>query len=149
METLDLYFGKKAPQLPAGFKEFLVKVAPWLVVISLVFSIPYLLTLIGFSAMALPGMYAAGYGGFGLQAIFSIVLFVLHALALPGLFKRSPSGWNFIFYATLVSLLQSLIMFNVVGFVLGFVIGFYFLFQLRPYYFGEVGPMPMSPAPQI
>jgi hypothetical protein len=133
--TLDLYFGKKAPQLPAGLKSFLVKVAPYITLLGILFTIPVVLTLFGLSV----GFgYGVGASGFSLSVILTIIVIVLEIIALPGLFKPSSKGWTMMFYATLVSLLQNLLMMNWVGFVLGAVISFYFLFQLKSYYFGGI-----------
>ena len=147
--TLDLYFGKKAPQMPTGLKEFLVKVAPYLSVLGVLLIIPAILILLGLSSRfgGLPyAAYGVGYGGFGITAIFSIILVVLYILAIPGLFKRSPSGWNFMFYAVLVGAVQNLLSYNLIGLLVGLAISFYILFQIRSYYFG--GATMTSPTSQ-
>ena len=148
IDTLDLYFGKKAPQMPAGIKEFIVKVSPWLSVVGVILTVPAVLAILGlgayFSSFARYGMVGYGYSGFGIWSVFTIIMTVLYIMAIPGLFKRSPSGWNFMFYAALVGGLQNLISFNLVGLVVGLLIGFYILFQLKPYYFGGATTSPFS-----
>lgn len=143
IETLDLYFNKKAPQIPQGGKDFIVKVAPYLTIISILFMIPALLIIAGLNAM-MPYQYAQ-YNGFGIWAVFTIVITVLYVMALPGLFKPSPKGWNYTFYAVLVSALQNLLMMNIVSLIIGLAIGFYVLFQVKSHYFG--GPLMVTPAP--
>jgi hypothetical protein len=59
---------------------------------------------------------------------------LLEALSLPGLFKRTRQGWRYAFYATLVSVVGSLIGFDVIGAIVSAVVGFYILFQIRSYY---------------
>ena len=147
---LDEWFGQKAPKLPAGVKEFIVKVAPYLVILGIILSLPAILSFLGFRPMfygyGYGMMYGRGimYGGFmggSLLAIFNIAMVVLYALAVPGLMKRLPAGWNYSFYAVLVCGVQNLLMLNVVGLIIGLAIGFYVLFQVKPFYFGGVTMM--------
>jgi len=142
INQLNVWFGEKAPALPTKFKEILVKIAPWLSLISIAFSVPAILALIGISAsFSRYGMY-----GYGVTSswfwIFSAAIIVLNILALPGLFKPSKSGWMFSFYAVLVSGLSNLVMMNIGGLIIGLAIGFYILFQIKPYYFGGAQVMP-------
>ena len=65
--------------------------------------------------------------------LFAIASLVLEAIALPGLFKRSKAGWNFVFYAVLVSTVSYLLHLDVLSLVFT-VVTFYFLFQIRSYY---------------
>src|SRR3990172_1763161 len=116
-KMLDEYLVKKAPALPANFKEMLVKFAPYLAIIGVVISVPALLTLLGASAMLSSSMYYAVYGaglgyGYYLSIAFLIAVVALEALAIPGLFAKSKKGWNLLFYATLVSALSSLVGMN-------------------------------------
>ena len=140
IETLELYFGKKAPQLPTNVKEIIVKFAPYLAILGVVAAIPAVLNLVGFGgtfgAMMPYSRYTMGYGGFGIAAIFSIVGLVLNALAISGLFKRTASGWNYSFYSVLVGAVQNILMMNIIGLIISFAIGCYILFQIRAYYFG-------------
>lgn len=135
ISTLNEYFGKKAPQLPVNVREFIVKVSPYLAIISAVLAAPAVLALLGLSATYgayLPYMAAAN--GLGISVIISIAVIVLNAMAIPGLFKRSISGWNFVFYGTIVSALGSLLTYNVLNAVISLIISFYFLFQVRSLY---------------
>lgn len=134
IETLDGYFGKKAPQLPAEVKEFIVKVSPYLAILSAVLAAPAVLALLGLSSMFGFLPYMAAANGLGISVIVSIAVIVLNVMAIPGLFKRAMSGWNFVFYGLAVSALGSLLMGNIVNALIGLVIGFYFLFQVRPLY---------------
>lgn len=94
-KTLDLYFGKKAPALPNGVKEFLVNIAPWLTLIVVVISLPAVLALVGISSFVMPMAYfVAPLGGpwLMLSSVVLVVTIILEALAIPGLFKRSKQG---------------------------------------------------------
>ncbi len=134
IETLDEYFGKKAPQLPAEVKEFIVKVSPYLAIISAVLAAPAILALLGLTSMFGFLPYMAASNGLGISVVVSIAVIVLNVMAIPGLFKRALSGWNYVFYGMGVSALGSLLMGNVVNALIGLAIGLYFLFQVRPLY---------------
>ncbi len=142
IEQLDLYFGKKAPQLPRGFKEGIVKFAPIIVIIGLIFFALAIIPLLGLVAASfgLSAIAGAVVGQSGFSILISlaalVVIELLYLFALPGLKSRTIKGWNFVFYAQLVSALDSLLHVNLFGLVIGAVIGFYFLFQIRPYYTG-------------
>lgn len=136
--TLDLYLGQKAPALPANWKEVLVKVAPWVVLVLLVLSLPAVLALLGIGALLSPLSFAAGgaMGGatYMLSMVLLIISLVLEALAIPGLFKKSRQGWTFLYYSTLVSIVSSLVSFNVIGGLLFSLISLYLLFQVKNLY---------------
>jgi hypothetical protein len=135
--TLDLYFNKKAPQLPANIKEAIVKYGPYITLVLLVLSLPFILGLLGLSALFMP---AAALGGarFGLTYMLGVILMLvqlgLEVWALPGLFKRQKSGWDKLFYSSLVSVVYNLVSMNLFGLIIGAMISFYFLFQVRSYY---------------
>lgn len=137
--TLDEYFVKKAPfQLPDGVKEFIVAFGPWITVVLLALTLPIILAALGLSAVfapfaALGGGLQGGYA-WGIGTILTLVVFVLEIFALPGLFARRKSGWNLLFYASLVSILYNLAYFNLGGLVIGTLINWYLLFQVRSYY---------------
>lgn len=136
-DTLELYLVKKAPALPENIKELLVKLAPWITLILLIISLPAVLFLLGVGTVLMPFAYLGGaaYGTtYTISMVVLAVSLVLEALAIPGLFKRTKSGWNLVFYSSLVSLVSSLIMFNVVSGIISALIGLYILFQIRSHY---------------
>lgn len=135
--TLDLYFGKKAPALPKDIKEIIVKLSPYLVALMLILSLPAILAVLGISAFFMPVSYGFGlhYGfNYTLGIIFLVISVVISALALPGLFKRAQSAWRLMFYSSLVSLVQNLVSFNWGALIIGGLVSFYILFQVREYY---------------
>lgn len=136
-QTLDLYFRQKAPALPPGVKEFIVKIAPWLVLLGVIISIPAILALFGLSALIAPVAMMGGANQ-GITYLISMgflgVSVIFDALAIPGLFKRAKQGWNFVFYASLLSLAQSAVSLQLVSLIVGALISFYILFQIREYY---------------
>lgn len=144
---LEEYLVKKAPfAIPAGGKEFIVKIAPYLVILAAIIAIPAILFGLGLSAFLAPFAavgYAMGYG-FGFTAVISLVIsivaLVLELFAVPGLFKRTKSAWRLVFYASIVSLIGSIFSLSthygngIVGTLIGLIIGWYILFQVKDLY---------------
>jgi hypothetical protein len=136
---LDEYMVAKAPfHIPMGGKEFLAKVAPYLVILFAFMAVLALLALLGLSSLLAPvGMMMGGlaFGWFGIvAAVTSIGTLVLEVMAIPGLFKRTHAAWRLMFYASLVSFAGSILSFNIVGAIIGGLIGWYILFQMKELY---------------
>jgi hypothetical protein len=130
------YLGKKAPALPPGVKSFLVLVAPWLIIISILMALPAVLLLLGINAF-LPGLFyyqAIGSVNFTLVLLIETLALVFNLIALPGLFKKTVSGWTWVYYAVLAQTLASLFSANLAGGIIGLIISMYILFQVRSYY---------------
>lgn len=137
MEIEKIVLNKKVPGLSDNTKELIVKISPWFAAISMLMLLPIILAAFGISAIALPFSYLGGlHMGFSytLGLVFSFGMIVLELMALPGLFKRQEKAWRLMFYSTLLSLVQQLLRFDVVGLVIGAVISFYFLFQVKSKY---------------
>jgi len=135
IEKLALH--KQVAALPENIKELIVKLSPWFAVIGVIMVAPLLLAALGISAVAYPFAYLAGTRlGFAytIGLIFSVGMLILELLAIPGLFRRQLSAWRLMFYATLLSLVQNLVNFNLGALVIGGVISFYFLFQVKSKY---------------
>jgi hypothetical protein len=139
--TLNVYFGQKAPAMPPNVKELLVKAAPWITLFILVITLPAVLIALGLGALAAPLAFLIGPGyGISNGVTYTIAMLILgvsvllEALSLPGLFKRTRQGWRYAFYATLVSVVGSLIGLDFIGAIVSAVVGFYILFQIRSYY---------------
>jgi len=138
--TLDEYFGKRAPQLPENIKELIVKIAPYLTIVGIIFTIPAILLLLGLtgiativapiggaaSVAAVPTMWIAG--------LLLIPVIVLEAMAIPGLFAKTKIGWKYTYWAQLVSTVSSLVSLNIFGAIIGGALGFYILFQIKNHY---------------
>lgn len=135
--TLDLYLVKKAPALPEGWKELIVKIAPWLVAIGLVFGVLGALALFGIGSALMP-LALVGGGSvsvmFLVSSVFLVVSLVLELLALPGLFKKQAKSWRLLYYASLVGALHNLVTFNLGGLIIGTLLGLYILFQIKSHY---------------
>lgn len=134
---LEEYLFKKAPGLPDGWKEFIVKVLPWFTLIVLILSVPLILAFLGISLVVLPFSFIGGLGT-GVNAFISwIVLvasFVLDLLALKGLFNKQGQGWTYLYWGVLLNGVYNLFTLNLGSLVIGTGISLYILFQIRSYY---------------
>ena len=136
--TLEVYFVDKAPfQLPAGAKEFIVKYGPWITLILLILTLPALLLAFGLGALvarfAFLGGLQAGVS-YGVGMIFSAVILVMEAFAIPGLLKRKLGGWRLMYWAALLGAVENLISFNLGGLIIGTLLSLYIIFQVKSYY---------------
>jgi len=140
--NLDEYLGKKAPQIPSKWKELLVKIAPYLAILGVVLGVPAVLALFGLSTFLVPmstiGGMVSGRPFLGIGYIVSVIflagVIVLEALSISPLFRRSKTGWNYMFYAALLGAVQNLLSFNIGGLVIGTLLSLYILFQVKEFY---------------
>ncbi len=134
--TLDTYLVDKAPKLPENWRELFVKFLPWVTLVLLILALPALFFLFGLGAILMPFSFLGGMGAgasFSFGLIVSLVSLVLEVMALPGLFNRKRQGWVFIYWATLVSVLSSLLSFSIGGVVFS-IIWLYLIFQVKNHY---------------
>jgi hypothetical protein len=138
---LDTYMVTKAPfALPAELKEFIVKVSPYLIIVFAILALPLIFGAMGLTAVLSPyAMMGGGWGfGWGFRSIISlavaVITLVIEVMAVPGLFKRTHGAWRLVFYASIVSLVGSLLSFNIIGGIIGAIIGWYILFQVKDKY---------------
>lgn len=134
---LNVYLVQKVPYtLPEGAKRFIVNVGPWISLILLLLTLPIILAAFGLAAVFTPIAYTSS--AWGVMTTVGLVLALielgLYGLALPGLFKKSKVGWNFIFYGVLISAVDAVIRLNILNLVVGTLISLYILFQVRSYY---------------
>lgn len=142
LETmLDEYLGKKAPAMPENMKETLVSFAPYLAIIGIVISLPAIFAILGIGAAMGPfsAFLGAGYMmSYGFTYYVGIIALIVGAvfegLAIPGLFKRAMSAWRFMYYASLISFVASVLQGNLSSAIIGGLIGLYILFQVKHMY---------------
>ena len=135
--TLQTYLVDKAPSIPENIKEIIVKFSPWLTLIFFVLSLPAILFALGVGTILTPFSYLGGLRiclGYTLGILFTAVVLVVEAIAIPGLFKRKMSAWKLLFYASLLSGVQALISFNLGGLIIGTGLSLYILYQVKSYY---------------
>lgn len=137
-DMFELYLVKKAPfSIPDNWKEIIVKFSPWISLILMIVALPAILAVLGLGTLFMPFSYLGGLDvGFNYTVglIFSAVILVLEAIAIPGLFKRSLKGWRFVYYASLLGMVQNLVTLNLGGLIIGGLISMYVLFQIKSYY---------------
>lgn len=137
VEIEKIVLSKNIPGLPENVKEIIVKLSPWLTLISMIMLLPLILAAFGLSAIGLPFSYLGGIRmGFGytIGLVFTFGVIALQLMAIPGLFKRQEKAWRLVFYSIILSLVQQLFRFDIVGLVVGGAISFYFLFQVKSKY---------------
>ncbi len=155
---LDGIFGKKSPlQLPKDVRDLLVKIAPWLAlaggVIGLAASwgfwrsghaVNQLVDWANQFSTALGGEAVSNH--LGVMWYVSLVAMVIQSLlmlaAFGGLKEQKKTGWNLLFYSSLVSVVLAIAylftsgygFFSFVGSLIGTAIGMFLLFQVRRHY---------------
>ncbi|MFO0704065.1 MAG: hypothetical protein U0525_05075 [Patescibacteria group bacterium] len=133
------YLVTKAPfSIPEEWKNLIITIMAWLNVIGIIVAIPVLLALLGLGTILAPLAAISGQGlnplsniGGIIAAVFTVAGLALSIMAAPGLFKREKKAWTLSFYNVLLSMVQSLISFNLGGLIIGGLIGLYVLYQLR------------------
>lgn len=137
VEIEKLALHKKVPSLPDNVKEIIVKITPWLILLSMILLVPLLLTALGISTLMLPLSYLGGLRlgvSHTLGLVFAFAYLALELFALPGLFKRQQKAWRLLFYTALLTMLEKLLNFDLGGLVIGGAISMYFLFQVKSKY---------------
>lgn len=168
LETkLDEIFARKAPKLPEGGKNTLVKWAPWISLIAGVLSLFSAWSLwnwarvanglLNYTTQFCNGYSVATYSTYcpavpsrfslwlWLAVIFLAIEGVLYLLAYSGLRDRKKSGWNYLYYGALVNVAYAVVSLftnydkvgHFVGGLVGSAIAFYILFQIRSAYLGK------------
>lgn len=137
-QKLGYYFGHKAPAIPEKLKKGIVRFGPWIILLSLILTIPIVLALLGINNPLVPPQYIQNSLNTNLlgkiMLAISLIALLLEALSLPGLFKKRKSGWYLLYYSTLLGVLQNLVSLNIIGLIIGSIISFYILFQIKEYY---------------
>ncbi|HUQ85638.1 MAG TPA: hypothetical protein VM077_04900 [Candidatus Limnocylindrales bacterium] len=139
IDSMDDFF-KKAPALPVTWREFLVKVSPWLALVFGIIGVIGGLAAVGLltalSPLAIFGGTSgvASYGGGVIAGFIWLASAVLEVIAFPGLKARKIVGWNWLFWSQALSVLGSVVAGSLGSAILGFLLGFYILFQIRSYY---------------
>lgn len=159
---LDDIFGKKAPQMPDGGKKFFVQ---WLPVITLAGAILSIIAAwLLWSAVHVTNGYvnlanelSKAYGTgetvstsyltfwVWIALAFIIAEAVLYFMAYNPLKAKAKRGWDLLFYASLVSVVYSVVTLfihgrgvgSMIGGLIGTAIGWWILFQIRPAYLAK------------
>ena len=158
-KALDGVLGEKAPyKIPAKARETLVKISPWISLVSGILGLlaalalwraAHLVNQVSDSLRQLSAVYGTTTQqvdklglAFWLALIALVAFSLLALLAFPGLKNRKKTGWNLMFFSTLANLVYAVITLfydgagqgSFFGTAIGSVIGLYLLFQVRSYY---------------
>jgi hypothetical protein len=126
----DLF--KKAPHLPANFREVLVKIAPYLALLFGILGVVAGLGVLGMSPVALFGGIQTSVFVM-ITGVLTIVSSVLLLMAYPKLLKHQHKGWTYLFWSEAVNAVAALMTLSL-GSVVVILIGFYILFEIKNHY---------------
>jgi len=138
-EKLDKFFEdlfiKKAPGLSLKAKDWIVKAAPYLALISGVIAVPGLIAVLGIGTLTAPFWAFSGGRSLGHIVIFFIgaAQVVLELMAVSPLFKKKKRGWELMYKATLLSVVSAIFGFSGFGVVVA-VLSLYLLYQVKGAY---------------
>lgn len=129
-EILPL-FTKTVPfQLPVEWKEFIVKITPWIMLLL----VPLYIFVIGLTAFTSLFTAFTDHPLWSFGMILSTAGLICSLLSIKGLFERKREGWVWAYYAFLLFLLSDILYLNFFDAIITFLISGYFLFQIREYY---------------
>lgn len=147
IDSLTEFFSK-FPQLPNSWREIIVKILPYINIISIIFivlgALAILSVLFGFGmlgAVAVPG-------GSSIALVTIVANFILSVMATPGLFKRQEYAWNLMFYSSVISAVTSVLQGSIISAGVTLLITWYILFQIHTLYTGQgavVNVVPQEP----
>lgn len=145
---------KQLPHLPDGITKFLADIAPWLALISGIFSVLAILTLgpILLGATAVLGTLSMMGGSYyaGMNPIWTLVSLigalasaVLMLSAFGPLKRKELTGWVYMFWSNILGIAVNVVGIafaasSIVGAIIGALIGLYILFEVKKW-FGPVG----------
>ncbi len=133
---LEEIFVGKLWTLPKNVKEIIVKISPYIAILSLIALIPMILALTGLSFLTPVAFLGGMRAGFSyiISVLFALVTGILTVSAISGLFKRERKAWKVLFWASLISALGELLQMNLGSLIIGTAISWYILFQVKEYY---------------
>lgn len=125
--SFDEYLGKKAPAIPPNIQHGITRILPWLLIVALFFGL-----------FGILGGFANIYASVPrlIEYVISLVMFVLMAFAVPDLFKMKKKSWYLVYYSSLLGIIQTLFVPNIIVHLVFVLIGLYILFQIKPLYRG-------------
>ncbi len=129
-ELLPLFTSKAPFQLPTEWKDFIVKVSPYIMLIL----VPLTILAIGFTAFASIFTTISSSPLYGLATVATLGGLICSLLSIKGLFDRKREGWVWSYYAFILFLISDLLHFQFIDAIITFLISGYFLFQIREYY---------------
>ena len=133
---LQAFFNKNIPALPSKGIELLVKIAPYLAILSVFAGVPAVLALLQVGKYAtIYRMAGVGLGWtYQLTNILLVIRLVLTALSIQGLFAKKLSAWKLMYYSAWISALSGLFSGGIISMLITGFISFYLLFQVKSSY---------------
>jgi hypothetical protein len=133
---LDKFFNEKVWQMPKKAREIIVKVLPYLAVLSLLAIIPMILSLLGLT-MLTPFVYMKGMRvglSYSVSILFTLVCGILAVVIIPGLFKKQMKVWKIMFWMSLINAVGAILKMDLGSLIIGTGLSWYVLFQIKEYY---------------
>lgn len=123
-------FFSRFPSLPSKTKKLFVNRGPVVVFVCglLIIFLSGLINI--FFLGGPPKNYQFSSYNFYLQTIFNLIAGTILILSFKPLKQKKLSGWQMVFYLTLLETVLSIFIINLVGLIICF-LSFYFLFQVR------------------
>ena len=133
---LEEIFIGKLWALPKKVKEIIVKISPYIAIISLIALIPMILALTGLSFLTPVAFLGGVRAGFSyiVSVLFALVLGILTVSVIPGLFKRERKAWKVLFWVSLINAVGELLRMDLGNLIIGTALSWYVLFQVKEYY---------------
>ena len=130
---------KGFPHLPKAIVDFLVMIVPWLAGIGGIFRLYGGITSAFFGSgrgSAFSAIFGVNPAYFVISGIIAILTGVLLLMAFKPLQAGMRTGWMYLFWTTLLSVLSSLVglimgVGGIFGLVFGLIIGYYLLFEIK------------------
>lgn len=157
-------FNKTLPQIPDNGKSVIANILWILIIISIVFNIIGIITLLGVGSFGVSVL--AGFGlGFHSMTIWGTIIFgvigmaivvVLEIIAIKPLKDKAYLGWRLAFYVIWIQLIFSVLndiflgtVSGLIGVIIGTIIALFILMQVRDYFIPDPKSTdPESPDPE-
>lgn len=123
----------KAPHLPEGGRRFLTAISPWL---SLIFGLLALTASLGMLIFS-PFLILSGNMFLTVSLTLGLFMSILSILAFKPLQEMKKTGWNFLFYSLIISVISTilgLIFTGQLGRFIWIFVELYLLFEIRSKY---------------
>lgn len=134
-KILSKYLIKNAPPLPKEIKELLVKIAPFLAILAVIFGLPAIFTVFGIGAIMTPFAWVAGVytGTFWFFWLLTLIQISLAGLSIKPLFTHSGHGWRLMYYSQLATIITTFNHFNIFSLIFT-LFSLYLLYQIKSSY---------------
>jgi hypothetical protein len=129
-ELLPLFTSKAPFQLPTEWRDLIVKIIPFLMIIL----VPLTVLAIGVTAFASIFATISSNPMWVLATVATVAGLICSLISIKGLFDRKREGWVWSYYAFLLFILSDLLHFHFIDAIITFMISGYFIFQIREYY---------------